>query len=50
MSCLPLFTYGGVRHILCSVFLSLVYHMLPIFLGCPFLIASSVLSNVYLNY
>jgi hypothetical protein len=38
----------GVQHILCCVFLRLVYPMLPVSLDCPFLIASSVFSNVYL--
>jgi hypothetical protein len=31
------------------VFLHLVYLMLPVSLGCPFLIAPSVFSNVYLG-
>ena len=30
------------------VFLRLVYHILPVSLDCPFLIASSVFSNLYL--
>ena len=31
--------YGGVQHILCFVFLRLVYPILPVSLDCPFLIA-----------
>jgi hypothetical protein len=31
------------------VFLRLVYHMMPVSLDCPFLIAPSVFSNVYLG-
>ena len=46
---LYLFTYGGVQHILCCVFLHLVYPMLPVSLICPFFIAPSVLSNIYLE-
>ena len=34
---------------LCFVFLLLVYPMLPVSVDCPFLIASSVFSNIYLN-
>ena len=34
----------------CFVFLRLVYPMLPVSLDCPFFIASSVFSDVYLNY
>ena len=47
---LCLFVYSGVQHILCCVFvfLRLVYPMVPVSLGCPFLIAPSVFSNVYL--
>ena len=33
----------------CFVFLRLVYPMLPVSLDCPFLIAPSVFSNVYLS-
>ena len=45
---LCLFTYSGVQHILCCVFvLFLVYTMLPVSLNCAFLIASSVFSNIY---
>jgi hypothetical protein len=52
---LCLFAYSGVQHILCGfkkkciVFvLCLVHPMLPGSLGCPFLIAPSVFSIVYL--
>ena len=34
----------------CFVCLRLVCPMLPVSLDCPFLIASSAFSNVYLNY
>ena len=44
---LCLFTNSGVQHILFSL-LRLVYSMLPVSLDCPFLIATSVFSNVYL--
>ena len=43
--------YSGVPHIVlcvCFVFLRLVYTMMPFSLDCPFLIAPSVFSNVYL--
>ena len=52
MSNLPnlcLFTNIGVQHILCCVFLRLVYHMLPVSLDCQFLISPSVFSKVYLE-
>jgi len=42
-----LFADSGVLHILCCVFLRLVYPMLPVYLDRPFLIAPSVFSNVY---
>ena len=42
-----LLAHGGVQYILCFVFLRFVYLMLPFSLDCPFLIASSVFSNVY---
>ena len=48
MSSLCLFTYSGVQHILCCVFLRLVYTMLPVSLECPFLITPSVFSTIYL--
>ena len=44
-----LLAHGGVQCILCFVFLSFVYLMLPLSLDCPLLTASSVFSNVYLN-
>jgi hypothetical protein len=50
MSYLPylcLVAHSGVQHILCYVFLCLVYPMFPVSLDCPFLIASSVSSNAY---
>ena len=51
---LCLFTFSGVQHILCCVFvfvfLHLVYAMLPVSLDYPFLIAPSVFSNVYLKF
>ena len=40
---------SGVQHILCVVFLCLVYLMLPVSLDCPFFIALLVFSNVYYN-
>ena len=51
---LCLFEYSGVQHILCCVlvlfcflFLRIVYPMLPASLDFPYLIATSVFSNVY---
>jgi hypothetical protein len=44
---LCLLAYSGVQHILCCVFLHLLYLMLPVPLDCPILIASSVFSNIY---
>jgi hypothetical protein len=46
---LCLLAHSGVQHILCCVFvfLRLVYRMLTMSLGCPFLIAPLVLSKVY---
>ena len=46
---LCLLGHSGVQYILCCVFLRLVYLMLPVSLDCPFLIAPSVFSNVYLH-
>ena len=40
--------YSGVQHILCCVFVLFVF-VLPFSLDCPFLFASSVFSNVYLQ-
>jgi hypothetical protein len=36
--------------VLCLVFLHFVYHMLPVSLDCPFLIAPSIICNIYLNF
>ena len=47
ISYLCLLAYRGVQHILCGVFLRLVYPILPISLDCLFLIAIQVFSNVY---
>ena len=44
---LCLFTYGGIQHILCCVYLFL-FVLLPVSLDCPFFISSSVFSNVFL--
>jgi hypothetical protein len=33
-----------------NTFLHLVYHMLPVSLDCPFLIAPSIFCNIYLNF
>jgi hypothetical protein len=50
---LCLFAYNGVQHILCYVFALLFFvllpSMLPVSLDCPFLIAPSVFSNVYVK-
>ena len=50
---LCLLAHSGVQHMLCCVLcfacLRLVYPMLPVSLDCPFLIAPSVFSNVYLS-
>ena len=46
---LCLFAYSDVQHILCFVFRRIVYSMLSGSLVCLFLIASSLLSNVYYN-
>ena len=46
---LCLFMYSGVQHILCYVFLRLVYPMLPISLDCHFFYCSLVFSKVYLS-
>ena len=53
MSYLPylyLFAHSGVQHILCCVFVSFFFILLQASLDCPFLIAPSVFSNVYLLY
>ena len=44
-----LFAHSGVQHILCCVYIFYT-PMLPVSLDCPFLIAPSVFSNVYLFY
>ena len=36
---LCLFAYSGVRHVLCCVFLSIVYSALPVSWDCPFFFA-----------
>jgi len=50
---LCLFAYSGVQHIFWCVFVLFVFVlctlMLPVSLDCPFLIAPSVFSNVYLQ-
>jgi len=50
---LCLFAYSVIQRIsvlcFCFVILLLVYPMLPVSLDCPFLIASSIFSNVYLQ-
>jgi hypothetical protein len=46
---LSFLSYSGVQHILCYVFLRLVYPMLPVSLDCPFLIVPLVFTNVYLS-
>ena len=51
MSCLRylcLFAYIVVSNTLCIFSPPFVYPMLPVSLDCPFLIATSVFSNVYL--
>ena len=48
---MSLFAHSGTHHILCCVFLRLVYPMLPVSLDFfLFLIAPSVFSNVYHKY
>ena len=45
-----LYTYSGVQHILCCVLvfcLRLVHSGLPVSLECPFMIVSSLFSNIY---
>ena len=44
-----LFAHSGVQNILCCVFVLFVFVLLLVSLDCPFLIASSVFSNVYLR-
>jgi hypothetical protein len=45
---LCLLAYSGVHHILYCDFVSFFFVLLPVSLNCPFLIATSVFSNVYL--
>ena len=45
-----LLAHSGFQHIVCCVFLHLVYPVLPVSLDYSFLIALSVLSNVYLHW
>jgi len=47
---LCLFAHSGVQHILCYVFLRIVYPMFTVSMDCPFLIAPSVFCNVYFMY
>ena len=44
------FAYSGVQHILCCVFLHIMYPMLTVSLDCPFLIVPSVFSNAYVAW
>ena len=50
---LCLFAYSGVQYILCCVLVLFVFVlctiMLAVFLDCPYLIAPSGFSNVYLD-
>ena len=48
LRCLYLFAHSGVQHILCCVFIPIVYHMLPVSLDWPFLITLLVFSYVYI--
>ena len=44
-----MFAHSGVQHILCCVFVLFFFVFVPyVSLDCPFLIALSVFSNVYL--
>jgi hypothetical protein len=45
---LCLFAHRGVQCILCCVFVLFVFVLLLVSLNCPFLIAPSIFSNVYL--
>ena len=52
LCCVYLLAYNGVQHILCCVFVLFDFVlclMLPVSLDCPFLIAPSVFSSVYLT-
>jgi hypothetical protein len=46
---LCLFVCDGVQHVLCCVFIRLVYPMLSVSLDFPFVIALSVFSEVHLS-
>ena len=47
---LYVFAHSGVQHILCCVFVLFFFVFVPyVSLDCPFLIALSVFSNVYLD-
>jgi len=46
---LCLFAHSGVQHILCCVFLRIVYPMFTVSMDCSFLIAPSVFSHVYVQ-
>ena len=51
LRCLCLFTYSGVQHKVCCVFvavLRLMRPVLPTSMDCPFLIVPLVFSKVYL--
>jgi hypothetical protein len=52
LRCLCLFASSCVqRTLFCvSVYLRLAYPVLPAYLDCPFLVAPSVFSNVYIEY
>jgi hypothetical protein len=45
-----LFAYSDVQHIVCCVFVLFCFSSscLPVYLNCPFLIATSVFFNIYL--
>jgi len=50
---LCLFAHSGVKHILCCVLyvcFRLVCPILAVYLDCPFLVAPSVFSNVYVRH
>jgi hypothetical protein len=44
---LCLFSYSGVQHMMCCVFVLFLFVLLSVSLDCPFLIAPSVFSIVY---
>ena len=44
-----LFAYGGIQSILCCVFALFAFVLCTISLDCPFFVALSVFSNVYLS-